>query len=216
MLRLREKAQLSLNAFREGMSSSSARRTSAETSVDGGDELDTLGGKTRLVANRESSVSPQMANGSLVSVNGGSPESLSPDDNHQFYPITGYLPNSEGHQFVPGSGSHTLPTLPTSYATDTSVYGLTSFRLPPHPEQTSYTHQLQLQPQQRYPSQNPAPYLPPTNAAVQIPNYELPYDFALQNGYHSMQLDNVNEMLGPVPEDVNTAWQNLFDAAGRC
>jgi|ERR1700722_18823370 len=203
MLRLREKAHVSLNAFREGMSSSSARRTPAETSVDGGDELDTLGGKTRLVANKESSVSPQLANGSLVSVNGGSPESLSPDDN-QFYPnVSHYFPNNEGHQFVPGSGSHALPTLPTSYATDTSVYGLTSIRLP-HQDQTSYPHQLQLQPQQRYPTSS---YLPPTNA-VQIPNYDPVYDFALQNGYHSMQLDN--EMLGPgVPEDMHAAWQNL-------
>ncbi|KAJ7257904.1 fungal-specific transcription factor domain-containing protein [Mycena haematopus] len=79
MLRLQEKAHHSLEDFRKGKLSPSARRISPESPspVEDNDELSTLGGKTRLVAKKEP-VSPLLLERSPTSHNPVVPLPLSP------------------------------------------------------------------------------------------------------------------------------------------
>nr|GAT44715.1 predicted protein [Mycena chlorophos] len=81
MLRLQEKAHNSLEDFRKGKLSPSARRIATETSLpEENDELSTLGGKTRLVAKKEP-MSPLMLDRSPTSHNPVVPLPLSPSMN---------------------------------------------------------------------------------------------------------------------------------------
>jgi peptidoglycan hydrolase-like protein with peptidoglycan-binding domain len=207
MLRLQEKAHISLGDFRKGKSSASTSRTSPGTSLNSDDELDTLGGKTRLVANKESSQSPQMITSSPTSMTAGSSVSVSSSDDNQVHPsVAEYMRQFENHQSLPGPGSHTLP--PSSYP-DTSC-GLNPISLPHH-EQTPY-HHLQPQPQQQYNGiATQAPYFPMTEA-TQLPQYFPVYDdytpVPLQNGYHPMQ--TANGLPNASLPNMHTTWEDLW------
>ncbi|KAJ7695118.1 fungal-specific transcription factor domain-containing protein [Mycena rosella] len=89
MLRLQEKAHHSLEDFRKGKLSPSARaRISPDllsVATEENDELSTLGGKTRLVAKKEP-VSPLMLDRSPTSHNPVVPLPLSPSMNEQVHP----------------------------------------------------------------------------------------------------------------------------------
>ncbi|KAJ7132076.1 fungal-specific transcription factor domain-containing protein [Mycena epipterygia] len=87
MLHLQEKAHHSLEDFRKGKLSPSARRISPDSlsPQEENDELSTLGGKTRLVAKKEP-VSPLMLDRSPTSHNPVVPLPLSPSLNEQVHP----------------------------------------------------------------------------------------------------------------------------------
>ncbi|TFY72315.1 hypothetical protein EVG20_g695 [Dentipellis fragilis] len=108
MVKLREKAHLSLQAFRDGKSSVSRNSSASEpqTSADEEDELFTLGGKTRLVAKKEpgspSSISPCIINHSPGSLNPVVPLPLANGPQDRIHPsVFDYL-----RTFVPPSGSN--------------------------------------------------------------------------------------------------------------
>jgi hypothetical protein len=88
MLRLQEKAHHSLEDFRKGKLSPTARRITPDSlsPTEDNDELSTLGGKTRLVAKKEP-VSPLMLDRSPTSHNPVVPLPLSPGSlNDQVHP----------------------------------------------------------------------------------------------------------------------------------
>ncbi|KAJ7623437.1 fungal-specific transcription factor domain-containing protein [Roridomyces roridus] len=136
MLRLQEKAHLSLEDFRKGKLSPSARRITPDSlsPVEENDELSTLGGKTRLVAKKEP-VSPLLLDRSPTSHNPVVPLPLSPSLNEQVHPsVLEYLntfqqPGS-GHSSysdvevdlspVSMYGMSAMPTSSTSYHSDSS------------------------------------------------------------------------------------------------
>jgi len=210
MLRLRDKAHVSMDDFKADTSLSSTRRSSIEPPVNDSDELDTLGGKTRLVANKESSASPPLLNRSPASLNSGTSLPIqSAPDNH-VHGVTEYLQAPGGAHFVPGTESHALLASSQPY-TDTSIYGLAPFPL--HHEATSYNHQLQLPQQQQYTGpQTQTPYLP--MADVSLTQYSPVYNYAPQNGYHPMQMDSDMMNVAAPEANMHTTWHDFVAGFG--
>ncbi|KAI0924799.1 hypothetical protein AcW2_005572 [Taiwanofungus camphoratus] len=69
MLNLRDKARASLSAFRHSPPARAGSMSEPTTPADAEDELNTLGGRTRLVASKEKSASPQIMDRSPTSLN---------------------------------------------------------------------------------------------------------------------------------------------------
>ncbi|KAH8093729.1 fungal-specific transcription factor domain-containing protein [Cristinia sonorae] len=92
MLKLRERAHMCLAAHRNNMPIPSPSRTNSlsvsepSTPADDQDELSILGGRTRLVASKEKSVSPQIADRSPTSLNPVVPLPLSRSEDQQVHP----------------------------------------------------------------------------------------------------------------------------------
>jgi hypothetical protein len=213
MMRLRDKAHASMDDF-EATSLSSTRRSSIEPPVNNNDELDTLGGKTRLVANKESSASPQLVNRSPGSLNSGTslPVSSAPD-NHLHPSVAEYMQaSSGGPHFVSGTESHAIIAPSQPYA-DNSIYGLPP--IPLHHEPTSYNHQLQVPQQQQYVGpQTQTPYIP--MADVSLTQYSPVYNYApqAQNGYHPMQMDSDMMNVSAPEANMHTTWHDFVAGFG--
>lgn len=86
MLRLREKAHASLAAFRNTPPSRAGNLSEPSTPADDNDELGKLGGRTRLVAPKEKSMSPQLTDRSPTSLNPVVPLPLSKQEDQQVHP----------------------------------------------------------------------------------------------------------------------------------
>ncbi|KZT27790.1 hypothetical protein NEOLEDRAFT_1059869 [Neolentinus lepideus HHB14362 ss-1] len=120
MLRLKEKAHSSLAAFREGKSSPTALRlpqspSEPPTPVDDDDELSTLGGKTRVVARKDSGSPPSMR--SPTTLNPVVPLPLTPNTDRQVHPtVVEYLrsfeplPSSMEAGSMAGTSMHVEPS----------------------------------------------------------------------------------------------------------
>jgi hypothetical protein len=133
MLRLQEKAHHSLEDFRRGKLSPSARRISPDSlsPAEENDELSTLGGKTRLVAKKEP-VSPLLLDRSPTSHNPVVPLPLSPSLNEQVHPsVLEYLNTFQQSPSAHGSYSdvdvdlspvsmYGMSAVPTSYHSDST------------------------------------------------------------------------------------------------
>jgi hypothetical protein len=227
MLRLQEKAHTSLNDFRKGKSSPPGRygTTESSTTVDDNDELATLGGKTRLVAKKESSSSPvlvtQIIDRSPTSMNPVVPLPLhSGNDNHVHPNVAEYLRTFPTHHQV--SEPATEP-LSWSYP-DVSAYGLSPVSLPYHDEQSSYQqprHQLQ---HQYNPSTTYQSHHQPISDTGSFPQYFSVYDYApaaAQSGLSPLQMEN-HQLLGgsqrrnsSSPDgNMHTTWQDFVMSLG--
>ncbi|KAI0820381.1 fungal-specific transcription factor domain-containing protein [Trametes gibbosa] len=86
MLRLREKAHSSLAAYRNTPPSRPGTLSEPTTPADDNDELNTLGGRTRLVEQKEKSASPQVNDRSPTSLNPVVPLPLKQDDDQPVHP----------------------------------------------------------------------------------------------------------------------------------
>lgn len=159
MLRLQEKAHLSLEDFRKGKLSPSARRITPDSlsPVEENDELSTLGGKTRLVAKKEP-VSPLLLDRSPTSHNPVVPLPLSPSMNEQVHPsVLEYLntfqqPASAHSSYsdvevdlspVSMYGMSSMPTSSTSYHSDSSYLSQSPTQMDSqlfHQQQTQGAH----------------------------------------------------------------------------
>ncbi|KAI0741490.1 fungal-specific transcription factor domain-containing protein [Daedaleopsis nitida] len=86
MLRLREKAHASLAAYRNTPPSRVGNLSEPSTPADDNDELGKLGGRTRLVAPKEKSMSPQLTERSPTSLNPVVPLPLNKQEDQQVHP----------------------------------------------------------------------------------------------------------------------------------
>jgi hypothetical protein len=209
MLRLQEKAHISLDDFRKGKSLSSARHMSPDP-AEGDDELDTLGGKTRLVAKKEASLSPRLLDRSPTSLNPVVPLPLpSSSQGGQVHPsVFEYLRTFGNHQLV------SEPEPMSQTYTDSSIYGLTALH-----EQTSFQTQRQSQLQQEYESspQGNIQYHSMAEAGS-LPQYFPVYDYApavSQENYHRLVQMESDMMNVNTPEaNMHTTWQDFVAGLG--
>ncbi|KAJ7224484.1 fungal-specific transcription factor domain-containing protein, partial [Mycena pura] len=188
MLRLQEKAHISLEDYRKGKISPSARRMlpDSPSPVEENDELSTLGGKTRLVAKKEPT-SPLLLDRSPTSHNPVVPLPLSPSMNEQVHPsVLEYL-----NTFQQPHGSY------TDVDVDLSPVSIS-------PAQSDV--------QQSMFHQNQTPSLPPSSntqrshpmgnggsAPISFPQYFPVYDYRTGNmgdGYSSTPVLDMNPMPG--------------------
>ena len=204
MLRLREKARVSLSEYRQGQASPLTRQISEPYSPrDDLDELATLGGKTRLVAKKEAgsaASSPAVIDRSPTSLNpvvplplmsGHTPQSVHPN-------VAAYLysfPNPENDTV------HTYSSPPAYTMSPTSETS------PRYQETSSYNEHASAQPMELVPGQ--------------FPNYFHVYDYGLSTeaNYQRLngQMSSAGVSRGDSPESINTmqnAWQDLVTQSG--
>lgn len=213
MLRLQEKAHISLDDFRKGKSSPLGRGGSASeppTPVDDNDELATLGGKTRLVSKKETS-SPPMIDRSPTSMNPVVPLPLSTGNGHQVHPnVLEYL-----RTFGPAQVPEPAP-VPSSPFADVSMYGLSTVG-PYHVEPTAYQGTQMQQQQQHSPQQQPQ--LSMMNGGS-FPQYFPVYDYAqpgTENGFSPMMENHVGDRRrgsGTPEANMQTTWQDFVAGLG--
>ncbi|KAF7798003.1 hypothetical protein EIP86_009213 [Pleurotus ostreatoroseus] len=107
MLNLREKAHASLSAYRNTPPSRQGTLSEPTTPADDNDELSTLGGRTRLVAQKEKSVSPVMGELSPTSLNPIVPFPLKSEFGERAHPyVLEYLRTFASHAHVPPPPGH--------------------------------------------------------------------------------------------------------------
>ncbi|KAF9245323.1 hypothetical protein BU15DRAFT_41174 [Melanogaster broomeanus] len=171
MMTLQKKARLSLHEFRRGNISPLTRQISSQSEpgspFEDNDELSTLGGKTRLVAKKDS-MSPQ----SSPSVTDRSPTSLNPvvplplaSGNHHVHPsVVDYLKTFGHTSGPPNTGS---PYIDSSPLVMSPIQG-------GQYESSGYHPEVQMQPMELVPGQ--------------FPTYFPVYDYAMvtDNGYGQM------------------------------
>ena len=212
MLRLQEKARVSLSEYRKAISTAGRHSSDSPTSVVEDDELATLGGKTRLVAKREPT-SPAMITASPNTFTPVVPLPLSPSNSHVHPNVVEYLrtfaptpaPAASIHEASPPQQFNTnlfgMPAMPGSFNQDSNVY-----------------QQPQVQTQQ------PIPSMITGNS---FPQYFPVYDYGISaqsNMYSLMQLDTspqmVSQMTGSsqnssTPEtNIHTTWNEFVSGLG--
>jgi hypothetical protein len=216
MLRLQERAHISLSEHRKGLSSPLGRNglTSNPVTPVEDDELATLGGKTRLVAKKEP-VSPPV---SPTSFNPIVPLPLSPSNEPRVHPnVVEYLRTFAP---TPNPGSHSIAAPPTTpQFTDTSMYGMSTM-----PGAFSTDTNIFNQPQHHSHMQSDHTLSMDTGA---FPQYFPVYDYGLSgdsNGYPLMQMDTGmnGHMASPIqgrnsltPEtNMQTTWNDFVTGLG--
>ncbi|OSD02999.1 hypothetical protein PYCCODRAFT_1477291 [Trametes coccinea BRFM310] len=114
MMRLREKAHASLSAYRNTPPSRPGTLSEPTTPADDNDELSTLGGKTRLVEQKEKSMSPQVSDRSPTSQNPIVPLPLKQDEDQPVHPyVLKYLSTfAHPHQNGVSSSMQAGPSQP--------------------------------------------------------------------------------------------------------
>ncbi len=128
MLNLREKAHASLSAYRNTPPSRQGTLSEPTTPADDNDELSTLGGRTRLVAQKEKSVSPVMGELSPTSLNPIVPFPMKQEFNQHAHPyVLEYLRTFASHSHVPQPAGQFAPE---QQQQPTSPYDATTFDMP--------------------------------------------------------------------------------------
>ena len=169
MLKLRERAHLCLAAHRNNMPIPSPSRTNSisepSTPADDQDELTILGGRTRLVAQKDKSASPQISDRSPTSLNPVVPLPLSRSEDQQVHPyVLEYL-----RTFVPSQNGmvqdpHTPQPQPMQITTAYEAQVPQSPVSPSSPEyaaaQLAYQQHAQVPPLEGLPQQTLPQYFP--------------------------------------------------------
>ncbi|KAG0709151.1 fungal-specific transcription factor domain-containing protein [Suillus ampliporus] len=199
ILGLQEKAHLSLSEHRKGQVSPLTRQLSEPYSPYGDeDELATLGGKTRLVAKKDS----LSASSSPAAIIDRSPTSLNP-----IVPLP--LMSGNPHQVVHPNVLHYLQTFPNAGQshntgpTYTDAYSMSPSRenTPHYAEPSGYSDsQASMQPMEL--------------VAGQIPSYFAVYDYGYsgESNYSQMNGQMVSGTRRESPENANTmhnTWQDF-------
>ncbi|KAF7309613.1 Fungal-trans domain-containing protein [Mycena indigotica] len=177
MLRLQEKAHSSLEDYRKGKLSPSIRRISMESAVEDNDELSTLGGKTRLVAKKET-MSPLMLDRSPTSHNPVVPLPLSPSMNDQVHPsVVEYL-NTFHHPMANSYSDVEVDLSPVS------MYGMSAMSY--HSDSTgSFASNSPTQQQQQAMFPSARPMGNGNSTQVTFPQYFPVYDYRMSEPYAS-------------------------------
>lgn len=214
MSRLRDKAHISLSEFRKGNLSPSRQLTGGSdisSPVDDNDELSTLGGKTRLVTKKETSLSPSPAalmDRSPTSMNPVVPLPLGSGQNQPVHPyVVDYL-----RTFNPTPA-------PNATMSTTSSYADASYTMSPvqeHPSQYDMSNGYHQNSQDQMQSME--------LVAGTYPNYFPVYDYSTGgiNGYSPVQSTAINgsqngvQRLRDSPEAnmFQSTWQDLVTQMG--
>ena len=218
MLGLQDKARATLSDFRKGKLSLGARQMSPETPSDDGDELDTLGGRTRLVARKISSGSPPLMDRSPTTLHPIIPLPLGPTYDNQYHPsVVEYLRTFAAPQMTSEPETAVIPnsTQSTTYS-DSSLYGLTTIPLS-HAANCNRPSTLQqhLQPFSQSP-QDSTSYRP-MNDAGSFPQYFPVYDYASTvqpTGYGPMQMESDTPPMNSPEANMHTTWQDFVAGLG--
>lgn len=214
MLRLQEKAHVSLSEYRKAVSTTGRHGSDSPASAVEDDELATLGGKTRLVAKREPT-SPAMITASPNTFNPVVPLPLSPSNSHVHPNVVEYLRTfaqtpapaiheaSPPQQFTDNSNLFGMPAMPGSFNQDPNAY-------------------LRQQPQMQ--TQQPTLSM---NTGNSFPQYFPVYDYGISaesNIYSLMQLDSSQQMMSQAtdsgrnsssPEtNMHTTWNDFVTGLG--
>lgn len=223
MLRLQEKAHVSLSEYRKAISTVGRHGSDPPTPIAEDDELATLGGKTRLVAKKEPT-SPAMITVSPNTFNPVVPLPLSPTNSHVHPNVVEYLrtfaptpapqqqpppQTSPPQQFIDNTNLFGMPAMPGSYNQDPNAY------LRQQQHQQMQTHQQ--------------PTLSMDTGSGSFPQYFPVYDYGVSadsNMYPLMQLDTSQQMVsqasGPnssrnslTPEhNMHTTWNDFVSGLG--
>lgn len=231
MLRLREKAHASLAAYRNTPPSRAGTLSEPSTPADDNDELTTLGGRTRLVEQKEKSMSPQITDRSPTSLNPVVPLPLKQPEEQQVHPyVLQYLrtfvpspPNGTTSlgagpsQAGPSGMQNGVPVSPSQYQPHhTHMHNLqpisTSFAGP-----DAFQHQQQQQPQQQLPG------LQMEGLNTMFPQYFPVFDYGHVGGGGASEMYATS----PVPMDgdyggrsyspentMQTVWQDFVAQVG--
>jgi len=199
MIALQKKAHISLNEFRRGkISPLSSRQLSNHSEpvspFEEDDELSTLGGKTRLVAKKDSfspQSSPAVIDRSPTSLNPVVPLPLATGSNQVHPTVVDYL-KTFGHT----AGSHTnVPTYGEASAFNTPIRE--------HYETSGYNDTpVQTQPMELVPGQ--------------FPNYFPVYDYGMvhENGYPQMNGHMSARRESPEANTMQNTWQDFVNSSG--
>ncbi|KIJ61993.1 hypothetical protein HYDPIDRAFT_115133 [Hydnomerulius pinastri MD-312] len=204
MITLQKKAHLSLNEFRKGKVSPLTRQISSQSEpgspFEEDDELSTLGGKTRLVAKKDSlspTSSPQVMDRSPTSLNPVVPLPLTSGSNQVHPSVVDYL-RTFGHTPVP------RPSGPTY--TDASAFSMSPIR--EHGNHydsfaSPQESQSQVQPMELVPGQFPSYF----------PVYD--YGMATDNGYGQMNGQmSATRRESPEANMMQHTWQDFVSGMG--
>ena len=199
MLTLQKKAHISLNEFRKGKISPITRQLSSHSEpgspFEENDELSTLGGRTRLVAKKDSlspQSSPAVIDRSPTSSNPIVPLPLASGSNHVHPTVVDYL-KTFGH----ANGSHTNgPTYTDASAFNTPIRE--------HYDASGYNDcPAQIQPMELVPGQ--------------FPNYFPVYDYGMvsENGYPHMNGHmSSTRRESPEANTIQNTWQDFVNSSG--
>ncbi|KAG8220860.1 hypothetical protein J3R82DRAFT_2355 [Butyriboletus roseoflavus] len=198
MITLQKKAHISLNEFRKGKISPLARQLSSHSEpgspFEENDELSTLGGRTRLVAKKDSlspQSSPTVIDRSPTSSNPVVPLPLASGSNQVHPNVVDYL-KTFGH----AAGTHTNGA---TY-TDASAFN-TPIREQYEP--SGYNDATQIQPMELVPGQ--------------YPNYFPVYDYGMvhENGYPHMNGHmSATRRESPEANTIQNTWQDFVNSSG--
>ncbi|KAH7890671.1 fungal-specific transcription factor domain-containing protein [Phlebopus sp. FC_14] len=208
MITLRKKAHVSLNEFRKGKLSPLTRQLSSQSEsgspLEEDDELSTLGGKTRLVAKKESmspASSPAVCERSPTSSNPIVPLPLTSGSNHYHPHVVDYL-RTFGH--TPGPQHRTGPTY-----TDASAFSMSPVQEHVHAynEPSTYSQESQAQVQQM------------EIVPGQFPSYFQVYDYGMAGDSNGYGHANGGQMTGqrresPEANVMQRDWQDFVNASG--
>lgn len=199
MITLQKKAHISLNEFRRGKISPLARQLSnhsePESPFEEDDELSTLGGKTRLVAKKDSlspQSSPAVVDRSPTSLNPVVPLPLATGSNQVHPTVVDYL-KTFGHT----AGTHTnVPTYADASAFNTPIRE--QYETPGYNDSP-----VQIQPMELEPGQ--------------FPNYFPVYDYGMvtENGYPQMNGHmSATRRESPEANTMHNTWQDFVNSSG--
>ncbi|KAH7914632.1 fungal-specific transcription factor domain-containing protein [Hygrophoropsis aurantiaca] len=203
MVGLQTKAHISLSEFRKGkVSPLQSRQMSLSEPLspyEEDDELSTLGGKTRLVAKKDSlSPSPQVMERSPTSLNPVVPLPLTAGTNHPVHPyVVDYL-RTFGPTPIP------VHNAGPSY-TDASAFSVSPVR----------EHSQYIDTSSGYHQEMQSPIQPMELVAGQFPSYFSVYDYGVggDNGYSHMNGHSMSGQRRESPEanTIHTTWQDFVN-----
>ncbi|KAM5532910.1 hypothetical protein V8D89_013462 [Ganoderma adspersum] len=231
MLRLREKAHASLAAYRNTPPSRAGTLSEPSTPADDNDELTTLGGRTRLVEQKEKSMSPQITDRSPTSLNPVVPLPLKQPEEQQVHPyVLQYL-----RTFVPSppNGTTSLGAGPSQAGPSGMQNGVpvSPSQYQPHhahmhnlqPISTSFAGPDTFQHQQQQQSQQQLPGLQMEGLNPMFPQYFPVFDYGHVGGGGASEMYATS----PVPMDgdyggrsyspentMQTVWQDFVAQVG--
>ncbi len=205
MLRLREKAHISLSAHRNTPPSRQGTLSEPTTPADDNDELSTLGGRTRLVAQKEKSPSPIIGELSPTSLNPIVPFPMKQEFDQQAHPyVLEYLRTFASHAHsAPQPQPHpTSPYEQAGFSSDMNPMSSSSSNFMPG----AYPFRGQLSPMEGISQQT-------------IPQYFPVFDYGYVGGadsFSGMPTDPDMASRSYSPEaSMQTAWQDFVAQIGH-
>lgn len=224
MLRLQEKAHVSLSEYRKAISTVGRHESDSPAPIAEDDELATLGGKTRLVAKREPT-SPSMITVSPNTFNPVVPLPLSPSNSHVHPNVVEYLrtfaPTPAPQTISQASSQHQFRnnTPPQQFTDNTNLFGM-----PAMPGSFQDPNAYLQQQHQMQTHQQPTLSMDTGNS---FPQYFPVFDYGVSadsNMYPLMQLDTSQQMMSQAtgsgrnsltPEtNMHTTWNDFVSGLG--